>query len=167
MSKTWLAKSLAVQYYYSEKGMVRIDMSECMEKHPGSRLTGPPPGFVGYEEGGQLTEAMRRTPLTVVVLDEVEKAHRDVLNVLLQVMEDGILTDGKGRFIDFKNVILVMTSNMGSRRILELLGQQKLARKLEQKEPNRGVHCLCLVGCSSHFVKVSLCRILFSWQIAH
>jgi len=130
VGKTWLAKSLAAQYYGSEKDMVRIDMSEYMEKHTASRLTGPPPGYVGYEEGGQLTEAVRRAPHSVVLLDEIEKAHRDVLNVLLQVMEDGVLTDGKGRSIDFKNVILVMTSNVGSCKILELVGQQRLERAL-------------------------------------
>merc|ERR1711966_466648 len=128
VGKTWLAKSLAAQYYGSEKDMVRIDMSEYMEKHTASRLTGPPPGYVGYEEGGQLTEAVRRAPHSVVLLDEIEKAHRDVLNVLLQVMEDGVLTDGKGRSICFKNVILVMTSNVGSQKILELVGRQKLER---------------------------------------
>ena len=128
VGKTWLAKSLAAQYYGSEKDMIRIDMSEYMEKHTASRLTGPPPGYVGYEEGGQLTEAVRRAPHSVVLLDEIEKAHRDVLNVLLQVMEDGILTDGKGRSICFKNVILVMTSNVGSRQILELVGRQRLER---------------------------------------
>jgi len=111
-------------------GMVRIDMSEYMEKHTASRLTGPPPGYIGYEEGGQLTEAVRRAPHSVVLLDEIEKAHRDVLNVLLQVMEDGVLTDGKGRTVNFKNVILVMTSNIGSRRIIELVGQQKQQRAL-------------------------------------
>ena len=111
--------------------MIRIDMSEYMEKHTASRLTGPPPGYVGYEEGGQLTEAVRRSPHSVVLVDEIEKAHRDVLNVLfLQVMEDGVLTDGKGRSVCFKNVILVMTSNVGSRKILELVGQQKLARAM-------------------------------------
>mmetsp|Transcript_22486 Transcript_22486/g.36488 ORF Transcript_22486/g.36488 Transcript_22486/m.36488 type:complete len:389 (+) Transcript_22486:25-1191(+) len=134
VGKTWLAKSLAAQYYGSEKDMVRIDMSEYMEKHTASRLTGPPPGYVGYEEGGQLTEAVRRSPHTVVLLDEIEKAHRDVLNVLLQVMEDGVLTDGKGRSIDFKNVILVMTSNVGSRKILDLVRQQKLERALSSQK---------------------------------
>merc|ERR1712045_554830 len=91
-----------------------------MEKHSVSRLTGPPPGYIGYEEGGQLTEAVRRSPHSVVLLDELEKAHSDVLNILLQIMEDGILTDGKGRTVNFKNSILVMTSNVGSSRILEL-----------------------------------------------
>ena len=144
VGKTWLAKSLAAQYYGSEKDMIRIDMSEYMEKHTASRLTGPPPGYVGYEEGGQLTEAVRRSPHSVVLLDEIEKAHRDVLNVLLQVMEDGVLTDGKGRSICFKNVILVMTSNVGSRQILELVGQQRLQRAQNnglrmKKKKRRGV----------------------------
>lgn len=95
-------------------------MSEYMEKHSVSRLTGPPPGYIGYEEGGQLTEAVRRAPHSVVLLDELEKAHGDVLNILLQIMEDGMLTDGKGRTVSFKNTILVMTSNVGSRRILQV-----------------------------------------------
>jgi len=140
VGKTWLAKSLAAQYYGSEKDMIRIDMSEYMEKHTASRLTGPSPGYVGYEEGGQLTEAVRRAPHSVVLLDEIEKAHRDVLNVLLQVMEDGVLTDGKGRSICFKNVILVMTSNVGSRQILELVGRQRLERaKNARKKKKRRV----------------------------
>ncbi len=114
-----------------------------MEKHTASRLTGPPPGYVGYEEGGQLTEAVRRAPHSVVLLDEIEKAHRDVLNVLLQVMEDGVLTDGKGRTICFKNVILVMTSNVGSAKIMELVGKQKLQRAMgggerRKKKKRRG-----------------------------
>ncbi len=117
--------------------MIRIDMSEYMEKHTASRLTGPPPGYVGYEEGGQLTEAVRRSPHSVVLLDEIEKAHRDVLNVLLQVMEDGVLTDGKGRSICFKNVILVMTSNVGSRQILELVGRQRLERAKNARKKKR------------------------------
>jgi len=131
VGKTWLAKTLAATYYGSEKDMVRIDMSEYMEKHTASRLTGPPPGYVGYEEGGQLTEAVRRSPHSVVLLDEIEKAHRDVLNVLLQVMEDGVLTDGKGRTVCFKNVILVMTSNVGSMRILDLVDEQRMARLID------------------------------------
>jgi ATP-dependent Clp protease ATP-binding subunit ClpA len=118
--KTELCKSLADTYFGSEKNMIRIDMSEFMEKHSVSRLIGPPPGYIGYESGGQLTEAVRRSPHSVVLLDELEKAHPDVLNILLQVMEDGILTDGKGRTVNFKNTILVMTSNIGSKRILDL-----------------------------------------------
>jgi AAA domain (Cdc48 subfamily)/C-terminal, D2-small domain, of ClpB protein len=100
--------------------MIRIDMTEYMEKHTVSRLTGAPPGYIGYDSGGQLTEAVRRSPHSVVLFDEVEKAHEDVLNILLQIMEDGILTDGKGRTVNFKNTVIVMTSNVGSRRILEL-----------------------------------------------
>ena len=109
--KTELCKTLAETYFGKEKDLIRMDMSEYMEKHSVSRLTGPPPGYVGYEEGGQLTEAVRRAPHSVVLLDEIEKAHPDVLNILLQIMEDGILTDGKGRTVNFKNVILIMTSN--------------------------------------------------------
>lgn len=101
--------------------MIRMDMSEYMEKSAVTRLTGPPPGFVGYEEGGQLTEAVRRRPHSVVLIDEMEKAHGDVLNILLQILEDGILTDGQGRTVSFKNTVLVLTSNIGSKRILELV----------------------------------------------
>jgi len=124
-SKTELCKTLAETYYGSEKDMIRIDMSEYMEKHSVSRLTGPPPGYIGYEEGGQLTEAVRRSPHSVVLLDELEKAHGDVLNILLQIMEDGMLTDGKGRTVNFKNTILVMTSNVGSKRILDMVRGEK------------------------------------------
>jgi ATP-dependent Clp protease ATP-binding subunit ClpC len=126
--KTELCKTLAETYFGSEKDMIRIDMSEYMEKHSVSRLTGPPPGYIGYEEGGQLTEAVRRAPHSVVLLDELEKAHGDVLNILLQILEDGILTDGKGRTVNFKNTILIMTSNVGSQRILELSRLESAAR---------------------------------------
>jgi ATP-dependent Clp protease ATP-binding subunit ClpC len=108
--------------------MIRIDCSEYMEKHSVSRLTGPPPGYIGYEEGGQLTEAVRSSPHSVVLLDELEKAHGDVLNILLQILEDGILTDGKGRTVNFKNTILIMTSNVGSRDILNLSRLESAAR---------------------------------------
>ena len=101
----------------SEQAIVRIDMSEYMEKHSVARLIGAPPGYVGYEEGGQLTEAVRRRPYAVVLLDEIEKAHPDVFNVLLQIMDDGRLTDGQGRTVNFTNTILIMTSNVGSDRI--------------------------------------------------
>jgi ATP-dependent Clp protease ATP-binding subunit ClpB len=111
VGKTELARSLADFLFDDEKAMVRIDMSEYQEKHNVSRLVGAPPGYVGYEEGGQLTEAVRRRPYAVVLLDEIEKAHPDVFNVLLQVMDDGRLTDGQGRTVDFKNVVLIMTSN--------------------------------------------------------
>jgi len=113
VGKTELAKAIAAELFDDEKHIVRIDMSEYMEKHSVSRLIGAPPGYVGYEEGGQLTEAVRRRPYNVVLLDEVEKAHPEVLNVLLQLMDDGRLTDGQGRTVDFSNVVLVLTSNVG------------------------------------------------------
>jgi ATP-dependent Clp protease ATP-binding subunit ClpB len=112
VGKTELARALAEFMFDSEQAMVRIDMSEYMEKHSVSRLVGAPPGYIGYEEGGQLTEAVRRRPYSVVLLDEIEKAHNDVFNVLLQVMDDGRLTDGQGRTVDFKNTVLIMTSNV-------------------------------------------------------
>jgi ATP-dependent Clp protease ATP-binding subunit ClpB len=107
----------------TEEAMVRIDMSEFMEKHSVARLVGAPPGYVGYEEGGYLTEAVRRRPYSVILLDEVEKAHPDVFNILLQVLDDGRLTDGQGRTVDFRNTVVVMTSNLGSARIQEMAGQ--------------------------------------------
>jgi ATP-dependent Clp protease ATP-binding subunit ClpB len=112
VGKTELARALAEFMFDSQDAMVRIDMSEYMEKHSVSRLVGAPPGYVGYDEGGQLTEAVRRRPYSVVLLDEIEKAHPDVFNVLLQVMDDGRLTDGQGRTVDFRNVVLIMTSNI-------------------------------------------------------
>ncbi|ACX53027.1 ATPase AAA-2 domain protein [Ammonifex degensii KC4] len=115
VGKTELAKALAEALFGDEEAMVRIDMSEYMERHTVSRLVGAPPGYVGYEEGGQLTEAVRRRPYTVVLLDEIEKAHPDVFNILLQIMEDGRLTDAKGRTVDFKNTVIIMTSNIGAR----------------------------------------------------
>ncbi|MER3456097.1 MAG: ATP-dependent chaperone ClpB [candidate division GAL15 bacterium] len=120
VGKTELARALAEVLFDSEEAMVRIDMSEYQEKHTVSRLVGAPPGYVGYEEGGQLTEAVRRRPYRVVLFDEVEKAHPDVLNVLLQVMEDGRLTDGQGRTVDFKNTVLILTSNVGSQHLQHL-----------------------------------------------
>ena len=114
VGKTELCKSLANFLFDTEEAMVRIDMSEFMEKHSVARLIGAPPGYVGYEEGGYLTEAVRRKPYSVLLLDEVEKAHPDVFNILLQVLEDGRLTDGQGRTVDFRNTVIVMTSNMGS-----------------------------------------------------
>ncbi len=109
VGKTELARALAGLLFDSEEAMVRIDMSEYMEKHAVSRLIGAPPGYVGYEEGGQLSEAVRRRPYSVVLLDEVEKAHRDVFNILLQVLDDGRITDSQGRVVDFRNTIIVMT----------------------------------------------------------
>lgn len=119
VGKTELAKALAVSMFDREDGMIRIDMSEYMEKHSVSRLVGAPPGYIGYEEGGQLTEAVRRQPYTVVLLDEVEKAHPDVFNILLQLLDDGRLTDSQGRVVDFKNTIIIMTSNIGSHHLIQ------------------------------------------------
>ena len=121
VGKTELAKALAGAYYGAEKQMVRLDMSEYMERHTVSRLTGPPPGYVGFEQGGQLTEAVRRNPHSLILLDEVEKAHPDVFNILLQVLDDGRLTDSQGRTVDFSNALLIMTANVGSAKILEEL----------------------------------------------
>ena len=123
VGKTELAKTLAASLFDDEQNMVRIDMSEYMEKYSVSRLIGAPPGYVGYEEGGQLTEAVRRHPYSVVLFDEVEKAHPDVFNVLLQVLDDGRITDSQGRTVDFKNTILIMTSNIGSSYLLEGIDQ--------------------------------------------
>jgi ATP-dependent Clp protease ATP-binding subunit ClpB len=118
VGKTELARALAEFLFDDEKALVRIDMSEYMEKHTVSRLVGAPPGYVGYDEGGQLTEAIRRRPYAVVLFDEIEKAHHDVFNVLLQVLDDGRLTDGKGRTVDFRNTVLIMTSNVASELLL-------------------------------------------------
>ena len=122
VGKTELARALAATLFDDEDNMVRLDMSEYMEKHTVARLIGAPPGYVGYEEGGQLTEAVRRKPYSVVLLDEIEKAHPDVFNVLLQVLDDGRLTDGQGRTVNFKNTVIIMTSNIGSQLILEMRG---------------------------------------------
>jgi ATP-dependent Clp protease ATP-binding subunit ClpB len=131
VGKTELARALAEFLFDDEKLMIRIDMSEYMEKHSVSRLIGAPPGYVGYEEGGQLTEQVRRHPYSVILFDEIEKAHPDVFNVLLQILEDGRLTDGKGRTVDFRNTVLVMTSNVGSTAIFELSSKEpEQARKL-------------------------------------
>ena len=129
VGKTQLAKSLAASLFDNEQNMVRIDMSEYMEKHSVARLIGAPPGYVGYEEGGQLTEAVRRKPYSVVLFDEVEKAHPDVFNVLLQVLDDGRITDSQGRTVDFKNTILIMTSNIGSSYLLEGIDEQGNIKK--------------------------------------
>jgi ATP-dependent Clp protease ATP-binding subunit ClpB len=119
VGKTELARALAATLFDDEANMIRIDMSEYMEKHTVARLIGAPPGYVGYEEGGQLTEAVRRRPFSVILFDEIEKAHHDVFNVFLQILDDGRLTDSQGRTIDFKNTVLIMTSNIGSPQILE------------------------------------------------
>jgi ATP-dependent Clp protease ATP-binding subunit ClpB len=124
VGKTELTKALAAFLFDTEDAMVRIDMSEFMEKHSVARLIGAPPGYVGYEEGGYLTEAVRRKPYSVILLDEVEKAHADVFNILLQVLDDGRLTDGHGRTVDFRNTVIVMTSNLGSQTIQEMAGEE-------------------------------------------
>jgi len=123
VGKTELCKALAEFMFDTEDAMVRIDMSEFMEKHSVSRLIGAPPGYVGYEEGGYLTEAVRRRPYSVILMDEIEKAHPDVFNILLQVLDDGRLTDGHGRTVDLRNTVIVMTSNLGSQRIQALSGE--------------------------------------------
>jgi ATP-dependent Clp protease ATP-binding subunit ClpB len=123
VGKTELCKALANFLFDTEDAMIRIDMSEFMEKHSVARLVGAPPGYVGYEEGGYLTEAVRRRPYSVILLDEVEKAHADVFNILLQVLDDGRLTDGQGRTVDFRNTVIVMTSNLGSDLIQQLAGE--------------------------------------------
>ena len=124
VGKTELAKTLARTMFDSEDNMIRIDMSEYMEKHAVSRLVGAPPGYVGYEEGGQLTEAVRRKPYSVILFDEIEKAHEDVFNMFLQILDDGRLTDNKGKTVDFKNTIIIMTSNIGSQYLLENQGEE-------------------------------------------
>ena len=131
VGKTELAKTLAEYLFDDENLMTRIDMSEYQERHAVSRLLGAPPGYVGYDEGGQLTEAVRRKPYSVVLLDEIEKAHPDVFNILLQVLEDGRLTDNKGRVVNFKNAIIVMTSNIGSDVIQQNFEQMNRHNKAE------------------------------------
>jgi ATP-dependent Clp protease ATP-binding subunit ClpB len=131
VGKTELCRALAEFLFDDEQAMVRLDMSEYMEKHSVSRLIGAPPGYVGYDEGGQLTEAVRRRPYSVVLFDEIEKAHPDVFNALLQVLEDGRMTDGQGRTVDFKNTVIIMTSNLGSQYILELEAKER--KQMEQR----------------------------------
>jgi ATP-dependent Clp protease ATP-binding subunit ClpB len=133
VGKTELAKTLANFLFDSEDSMIRIDMSEYMEKHAVSRLIGAPPGYVGYEEGGQLTEAIRRRPYAIVLFDEIEKAHSDVFNVMLQILDDGRVTDSQGRTIDFKNTVIIMTSNIGSQYILELAGDDSRYDEMQKQ----------------------------------
>jgi ATP-dependent Clp protease ATP-binding subunit ClpB len=123
VGKTELARALAEFLFDNEQALIRLDMSEYQEKHTVARLLGAPPGYVGYDEGGQLTEAVRRRPYSVVLFDEIEKAHPDVFNVLLQLLDDGRLTDGQGRTIDFRNTVLIMTSNLGGQMIQEMSGR--------------------------------------------
>ena len=138
VGKTELARALAEFLFDDEDALVRLDMSEYMEKHTVSRLVGAPPGYVGYDEGGQLTEAVRRRPYSVVLFDEIEKAHPDVFNVLLQILDDGRLTDGKGRTVDFKNTVVIMTSNVGSgvirQQTLGFAAERRRARAHEDLE---------------------------------
>jgi ATP-dependent Clp protease ATP-binding subunit ClpB len=129
VGKTETARALAEFMFDDERAMIRLDMSEYMEKHAVARMIGAPPGYVGYEEGGQLTEAVRRRPYSVVLFDEIEKAHPDVFNVLLQILDDGRLTDSKGRVVDFKNTVLIMTSNLGSREIQAVSEDDKQVRE--------------------------------------
>jgi len=132
VGKTELAKTLAESLFDSENNVIRIDMSEYMEKHSVARLLGAPPGYVGYEEGGQLTEAVRRKPYSVILFDEIEKAHPDVFNVLLQLMDDGRLTDAQGRTVDFKNVVVIMTSNVGSRYLQDNLLDNEISESARE-----------------------------------
>lgn len=140
VGKTELAKTLAATLFDSEKHMIRIDMSEYMEKHSVARLIGAPPGYVGYEEGGQLTEAVRRQPYSVILLDEIEKAHNDVFNVLLQLLDEGRLTDAKGRSVDFKNTIIIMTSNIGSQYLLDGVTDEGEIDEAAKKQVNESLH---------------------------
>ncbi len=168
VGKTELARALAEFLFDDERAMVRIDMSEYMEKHSVSRLIGAPPGYVGYDEGGQLTEAVRRRPYSVILLDEVEKAHPEVFNALLQVLDDGRMTDGHGRTVDFTNTVLVMTSNLGSEFIenadptaskqdCELKAFGRLARQLKKDCPQLRL-CLCLDGLYANGTALSICE---------
>ena len=138
VGKTYLAKMLAKFLFDTEDALVRVDMSEYMEKFAVSRLVGAPPGYVGYEEGGQLTEKVRRKPYSIILLDEIEKAHPDVFHILLQVLDDGVLTDGLGRRVDFKNTIIIMTSNIGSRQLKDF--GQGVGFSTEAKRKSKSTH---------------------------
>ncbi len=137
VGKSQLAKALAEALFGDEDAMIRIDMSEYMERHTVSRLVGAPPGYVGYDEGGQLTERVRRRPYSVVLLDEIEKAHPEVFNILLQVLEDGRLTDAKGRTVDFRNTVIIMTSNVGAHEIQRESGHRLPARPGREETATR------------------------------
>jgi ATP-dependent Clp protease ATP-binding subunit ClpB len=152
VGKTELARALAAFLFDDEHAMVRIDMSEYQEKHTVSRLIGAPPGYVGYEEAGQLTEAVRRRPYAVVLFDEIEKAHPEVLNVLLQLLDDGRLTDGKGRTVDFKNAVVIMTSNLGSQFIAERAMREAI-------ELDEGTRRLVMDALRAHFPPEFLNRV--------
>ncbi|MCL6505914.1 MAG: AAA family ATPase, partial [Bryobacteraceae bacterium] len=137
VGKTELARALAEFLFDDERAMIRLDMSEYMEKHSVARMIGAPPGYVGYEEGGQLTEHVRRRPYSVILFDEIEKAHPDVFNLLLQVLEDGRLTDSKGRTVDFRNTVVIMTSNVGSTAIFEISGRDPARARQQALEALR------------------------------
>jgi ATP-dependent Clp protease ATP-binding subunit ClpB len=139
VGKTELARALAEFLFDDEHALLRIDMSEYMEKHSVARLIGAPPGYVGYEEGGQLTEQVRRRPYSVILLDEIEKAHPDVFNILLQILDDGRLTDGKGRAVNFKNTVIIMTSNIASHEIHEAMGSRESTGAVPE-EVRRRIH---------------------------
>jgi ATP-dependent Clp protease ATP-binding subunit ClpC len=158
VGKSELAKTLAAYYFGSEEAMVRLDMSEYMERHTVAKLIGSPPGYVGYNEGGQLTEAVRRRPYTVVLFDEVEKAHPDVFNMMLQILEDGRLTDSKGRTVDFKNTLIIMTSNVGSSVIEKGGGGLGFQLDSDNEEENSYNRIKNLVRAQSPGCCVSLCR---------
>ena len=158
VGKTELARALAEFMFDSEQAMVRIDMSEYMEKHSVSRLVGAPPGYVGYDEGGQLTEAVRRRPYSVVLLDEIEKAHADVFNVLLQVMDDGRLTDGQGRTVSFTNTVVIMTSNVAGRHRRRAGHLQ--ARVREPARRDRGVPASSRARRSAQIVELQVAKLV-------
>ena len=172
VGKTELCKALAEVMFDSEDAMIRLDMSEFMERHTVSRLIGAPPGYVGYEEGGMLTEAVRRRPYAVILLDEIEKAHRDVFNILLQVLDDGRLSDNQGHTVDFTNTIIVMTSNIGSQLIQEIAkegGSEQQMRDARDgdaanplparvSEPRRRDHDFPSARAAIRFARSSICR---------
>src|SRR5207247_2120688 len=151
VGKTELARALAEFLFDDEQAMVRLDMSEYMEKHAVARLIGAPPGYVGYDEGGQLTEAVRRRPYTVILLDEIEKAHPEVLNVMLQLLDDGRLTDGKGRTVDFKNTVVIMTSNIGSHFIADAALRETVVRGKGEHQLDEGTRRQVLNALREHF----------------
>jgi ATP-dependent Clp protease ATP-binding subunit ClpB len=159
VGKTELARALAEFLFDDEQAMVRIDMSEYQEKHTVSRMIGAPPGYVGYEEAGQLTEAVRRRPYAVVLFDEIEKAHAEVLNVLLQLLDDGRLTDGKGRTVDFKNTVVIMTSNLGSHLLAESALQSGLITEAREGAISEGTRREVMDALRAHFRPEFLNRI--------
>src|ERR1700681_2248904 len=163
VGKTELARALAELLFDDEQAMIRIDMSEYMEKHTVARLVGAPPGYVGYEEGGQLTEAVRRRPYAVILFDEIEKAHPDVFNILLQLLEDGRLTDGQGRTVDFRNTVVIMTSNLGS----HILQDPNLTEEDKEKAVLEAVRHNCRPASRTRVNKTIILKPLSRDQIKH